>query len=69
MNEITFMEIRLFRMFRERYNKQAKDVNQLFEKYGIWTYIEECYDTLHVMSDECALRDITDILVTNGVQL
>lgn len=69
MNEVLFMEIRLLRMFKTNYGMNAKDINALFERYGIWEYIESCYDALHVSSDECAFQDIVDILNAKGCVL
>lgn len=69
MNEILFMEIRMASTFQAHFSMHIKDVNQLFEQYGIWNYIEECYASLHVCSDDCALNDIVEILQAKGVQL
>lgn len=69
INEILFMEIRLFRMFHEKHHLSMKEVSLLFEQFGIWNYIESCYEALHVSGDECALNDIEQILNSKGVQL
>ena len=69
VNEVLFMELRLLRMFREKYHLRGYEANELFVKHGIWDYIEGCYDALHVSSDECALADIESILKNKGVAL
>ena len=66
MNEVLFMEARLFSEFVKRYRMNPKEANQLFEKHGIWEYIEDCYDTLHMSGDEYVLNDIEYILRKRG---
>ena len=40
LNEVVFFETRIFRMFCEKLQVSPVDANKLFEKYGIWKYIE-----------------------------
>lgn len=54
-------------MFCENLQVSPVDANKLFEKYGIWKYIEDTYDMLHLSSDEYALKNILEILRVNGV--
>lgn len=67
LNELIFFEARIFRMFCEKLQVSPVDANKLFEKYGIWKYIEDTYDMLHLNSDEYALENILEILRVNGV--
>ena len=66
LNEIIFMETRVFSEFVRKYNLKPKHANYLFEKYGIWKYIEECYDVLHMNGDDYVLDDIVYILQNRG---
>lgn len=47
INEVLFMEMRLIQQFCKKHQCLSKDANALFNKYGIWKYIEECYDALY----------------------
>lgn len=67
LNEVVFFETRIFRMFCKKLQVSPVDANKLFEKYGIWKYIEDTYDMLHLSSDEYALKNILEILRVNGV--
>lgn len=69
LDEVVFMQTRLFRDFCESTKLSPVRANELFEKYGIWTYIEDCYDVLHLSSDENVLQDIIRILKSKGVVL
>ena len=69
IDEILYMEIRLLDLFCHNYDVSSVQANRLFNNYGIWDYIEECYDTLHMSGDEYILSCITDILTVKGVQL
>ncbi len=67
LDEVLFMEARVFAEYLRKYKMKPKEANRIFEKYGIWKYLEECYDTLHMNGDEYILNDIEYILRRNGV--
>ena len=69
LDEMLFMEARLFRMFREQCHLSPFQANEIFEQQGIWRFIEECYDYLHLGSDEAALSDIFQKLSAQGASL
>lgn len=69
LNELIFFEARIFRMFCEKLQVSPVDANKLFEKYGIWKYIEDTYDMLKLNGDECAVNDIWEILKVKGIKL
>lgn len=69
LNELIFYETRIFRMFCEKLRVSPVDANKLFEKYGIWKYIEDTYDMLKLNGDECAVNDIWEILKVKGIKL
>lgn len=69
LNELIFFEACIFRMFCEKLQVSPVDANKLFEKYGIWKYIEDTYDMLKLNGDECAVNDIWEILKVKGIKL
>ena len=69
LKELIFFEARIFRMFCEKLQVSPVDANKLFEKYGIWKYIEDTYDMLKLNGDECAVNDIWEILKVKGIKL
>lgn len=69
LNEVLFMEARLFSEYLRRFKMKPKDANRVFEKYGIWKYIEDCYDILHMNGDEYILNDIEYILRKKGAMI
>ena len=69
LNELIFFEARIFRMFCEKLQVSPVDANKLFEKYGIWKYIEDTYDMLKLNGDECAVNNIWEILKVKGIKL
>ena len=66
LDEVLYMEVRIFRQFLERFKMKASDAYSIFEDYDIWGYIESCYDVLHMNGDECVLNDVQQILSKNG---
>lgn len=69
INEVLFMETRIFREFCRRNNVNAENGNGIFNTHQIWHYIESCYDTLHMNGDDYILNDIENILKSRGVVL
>lgn len=62
INEILFMETRIFRAFCTKHNITACEGNKIFSLHRIWNYIESCYDMLHTNGDEYILNDIENQL-------
>lgn len=58
LDEVLFMQARLFRMFRESKGLSAEEANRVFDSQGIWAFLESCYDALHLEGDEAILSDI-----------
>ena len=69
LNPVLYMEVRLFADFIRLTGLRSKEANSLFEDYGIWEYIEECYEVLSMSGDESIMNDILEILEKNGVKL
>ena len=69
INEILFMETRIFREFCQKYKLSAVRGNHLFNVYRVWNYIETCYDILHTSGDEYILEDISNMLKVKGAAL
>lgn len=69
IDEVLFMEMRLFSDFCKNNKISAKEANRIFNQYRIWEYIESCYDSLHLNGDDVVLNDIDMILNRNGVSV
>lgn len=66
---ITDMQCRVYRMAQRKWKMSPVECTALFQKYNIFSFIAECYDVLHLSSYDCALRDVEDILQSNGVNV
>lgn len=66
---ITDMQCRVYRMAQKKWKMMPKDCTKIFRRYNIFGFISECYDTLHLASYDCVLRDIEEILQSNGVNV
>ena len=69
INEVLFMEMRIFREFCRKNNVNAEKGNGIFNAHQIWHYIEACYDMLHMNGDDYIITDIENILKSRGVVL
>ena len=63
LNEVLFMQTRLFSMFCQRHpNVTAIEMDRIFKENGIWDFIEQGYEGLHTEGDEAIYEEISDIL-------
>ena len=72
MNEevlIQDMKCFCFRIAEKRWNKSPKETFELFQKYNLLKYIDDCFGILHVSSYECIVDDMEKILKNNGVRI
>ena len=66
---ITDMQCRVYRMAQRKWGITPAECTELFQRYDIFPFIAECYDTLHLASYDCALRDVEEILQSHGVKV
>ena len=69
IDEVLFAQVRLFRLFCERFDFAPTLGGSLWSEFDIWGFIESCYDSLHISGDEAALADIRQKLAFHGVPL
>jgi len=67
IDEVLYMQVRLFRMFRERTGLSSRAANRAFVDGGVWDFISGCYDVLHLSGDDAALEDVLARLDFAGV--
>lgn len=67
LDEILYMQIRLFRMFRERLGISSREANRLFDQGDVWDFVSSNYDMLYLSGDESALEDVLNRLDFVGV--
>lgn len=58
LDEVLYMQVRLFRMFQERTGLTSHAANRVFTDGGVWDFIASCYDILHLSGDEAGLEDV-----------
>ena len=67
LDEMLFFEIRIFKMFCDKAKVSASEGNKLFDSYGIWKYIEDTYEMMHLNGDESALMEVFEVLKAKGI--
>lgn len=65
--DIRFMQARLFRQFMARHHVDKGTAIRIFREHEIFPFIRDCYDSLELSSDRCALDDIVTLLRNSGV--
>ena len=65
--DIADMQCWLLRMAEKKWRMPASQVAALFQDYGVFDYLTDLYDILHLSSYECALSDIEGFLRNKGV--
>ncbi len=70
LDEVLFMQTRLFSMFCKRHPAiSSVEMDRIFTDNGIWDFIEQGYDGLHTEGDEAIYDEIIDILHKREVKL
>ena len=64
---ISHMQCWLFRLAQTKWKKTPEETTELFQRFGLFDYISECYDVLHLSSYHHALEDIESVLAAKGV--
>ena len=69
--DILFIQNRLFRLFCERHKEKytSAEMEELFEKHGIWDYMRDCYDMFHIEGDEAIYCELMESLRHSGADL
>lgn len=67
IDEVLYMQVRIFRMFCEQTSIDPQVANRLFLQAGVWRYIAECFDILHLGGDELVYEDVLHMLRRQGV--
>lgn len=65
-SEIVFMQARLLRLASEKWHMSIQDVNELFDKYNILKFIEDCYGVFHMEGDYAVFDEIKSVLKNKG---
>lgn len=67
--DIDNMKCWVFRMAQKSWNKKPEECAQLFCEYGLFKYISESYDYLHLNGYNTVLNDLENILREKGVSI
>ncbi|MCC8126073.1 MAG: DUF3791 domain-containing protein [Clostridiales bacterium] len=66
---VTDMQCRIFRMAEKKWGLAPEVCADIFRQYDIFGFIDECYDSLHLNSYQCALDDVETLLHNQGVDI
>ena len=69
LDELLLFEMRVFKMFCDIAKLSASEGNRIFDSYGIWKYIEDTYEMMHLNGDESALMNIFKVLQLKDIGL
>ncbi|MBQ8920263.1 MAG: DUF3791 domain-containing protein [Acidaminococcaceae bacterium] len=64
---IADMQCWVFRHAQRKWKISPSVCAELFKKYDLFGFIDECYDLLHVSGYQRALDDVEEILRSKGV--
>ena len=67
--DIADMQCRVFNTAQTKWNITPSECADIFKKYDLIGFISECYELLHVSSCKCALDNIEQILLANGIDI
>ncbi len=64
--DIADMKCWLLRLAQKRWNLPAAEIARIFRHAGVYAYISELYDLLHLSSYDRALDDVENYLAAKG---
>lgn len=56
--QIIYMQTRIARIASEEWGMSLKNVADLFTKFDVFSYIEQCFGIFHVEGDEAIVDDV-----------
>ena len=69
LDELLLFEMRVFKMFCDIAKLSDSEGNRIFDSYGIWKYIEDTYEMMHLNGDESCLMNIFKVLQLKDIGL
>lgn len=60
--QIIYMQARIIRLASEEWNLSVEEIIEIFNRYNVLLYIEECFGIFHVQGDAAILEDIEEYL-------
>ncbi len=64
--DIFMLQVRLYRMLQSRKGLSPVECNRIFDKYGLFDYISQCYEEYHMQGDEANYEDMLEYLKGQG---
>jgi hypothetical protein len=58
----TMIKIQQFEMFKKLRGGHASDIGKLFKKYGVFDYIDDAYEFLHIQGAHATYEDISNYM-------
>lgn len=68
-SDVADMQCWLVRMAQKRWSLPAAEVTRIFRIHGVYQYIDNLYDLLHLSSYDCALDSVEKMLRSQGIEL
>ena len=65
-NEMILLQVRLFRLAMESWQKSQQDIASLFRKNEVYKFICDMYEEFHVQGDDSNLKEIEAYLKGKG---
>ena len=64
--DIFMIQVRLYRMLQIRLGLTSNECNRVFDKYGLFDYIAQCYEEYHTQGDQASFEDVMEYLRGQG---
>ncbi len=64
--QIIYMQARIIRLASEKWNMPVEKIAEIFEKYNVLRYIEDCFGIFHVEGDDAVFEDVAAYLKNKG---
>lgn len=64
--QIIYMQTRIMRLASEKWNMPIEAIAEVFSKFDVLRYIEDCFGIFHVEGDDAVFADVTAYLKNKG---
>ncbi|MDR3295592.1 MAG: DUF3791 domain-containing protein [Clostridiales Family XIII bacterium] len=62
----TMIKIGQFQLFKKRTGKTAAETGRLFKQFGVFDYIDDAYEFLHIQGASATYEDIESHIRSRG---
>jgi hypothetical protein len=65
----SMIKIEQLDLFKNAIGTTYRDVSDIFDQFGVWKFIDDMYEFMHIQSDMVSFGEIKEYLSRNGYMI